>query len=71
MKRNRRYRRNAVTQDDMIYLGVAAVTAFGIGMIIGRKHAVQETAAATAGLGAYFINPVVQPIHGIGSYVAV
>lgn len=64
--RRRSYRRNSITSDDMLHLGVAAVAAFGLGMILGRKRAVQETAAATAGLGAYFIDPMNVPINGLG-----
>jgi hypothetical protein len=68
MKRRRRsYRKNAITSDDMMHLAFAGVTGIAIGFIMARK-----SQPAIAGLGAYFHDPVFQPIHGLGSnYVRV
>ncbi len=62
MERRRSYRKNAITSDDMLHLLFAGVAGVALGLIMGRK-----SAPATAGLGAYFHDPVFQPIHGLGS----
>ena len=65
MKR-RRYRRNAITSDDMLHLAFAGVTGIALGFIMARR-----TQPATAGLGAYFRDPVFTPINGLGNYVRI
>lgn len=67
--RRRSYRRNSVTTDDMLYLGVGAIAVFGLGMIIGKKQG--QASVATAGLGAYYQNRMNIPISGLGGYVQV
>ena len=64
MRKARRYRRNAITSDDMLHLAFAGVTGIALGFIMARK-------SATAGLGAYYQDPVNLPISGLGNYVRV
>lgn len=68
MKRRRRsYRRNAISSDDILHLMFAGVTGVALGFIMARK-----SSGPTAGLGSYFVDPVFQPINGLGSnYVRV
>lgn len=67
MRKARRYRRNAITSDDMLHLAFAGVTGIALGFIMARK----SQTAATAGLGAYYQDPVNLPISGLGNYVRV
>ncbi len=62
MKRRRRsYRRNAITNEDMMHLAFAGITGIALGFIMARRG------QATAGLGAYFHDKRFIPINGLGS----
>ncbi len=71
MKR-RRMRKNAMTSDDMMHIGIAAVAGIGIGFIIAKSKAPTISVAGLRGLGAYFHDPVNIPFSGLGTnYVSV
>ncbi len=70
MKR-RRMRRNAMTSDDLLYMGVAAVAGIGIGFVIAKAKTPTVAVSGLRGLGAYFHDPVNIPFSGLGTnYVA-
>lgn len=65
-RRRRRMRRNAVTTDDMLHMGIAAAAGIGIGLIIAKASG-PEPVAGMRGLGAYFHDPVNIPFSGLGT----
>jgi len=67
MKRRRKYRRNAMTSDDMIHMGIAAAAGLGLGFVIFKAKAPTVSVAGLRGLGAYFHDPVNIPFSGLGS----
>jgi hypothetical protein len=78
MKRRRKYRRNAVTSDDLLHLIFAGVAGVALGLIMGRKSSNSTSGigeffrSPMNGLGAYFHDPVNLPVSGLGNnYVRV
>lgn len=80
MKRRRKYRKNAITSDDLLHLIFAGVAGVALGLIMGRKSSTSTAGVGeffrspmpTAGLGAYFHDPVNLPVSGLGNnYVQV
>jgi hypothetical protein len=70
MKRRRRMRRNGLTTDDMLHMGIAAAAGIGIGFVL-FKPKTTISVAGLRGLGAYFHDPVNIPFSGLGTnYVA-
>lgn len=64
-------RRNAMTSDDMLHIGIAAAAGIGIGLVIAKAKAPTISVAGLRGLGAYFHDPVNIPFSGLGTnYVA-
>ncbi len=69
--RHRRMRKNAMTTDDLLYMGVAAAAGIGIGFVLFKPKATISV-AGLRGLGAYFHDPVNIPFSGLGTnYVSV
>ena len=65
------FRKNHWSTEDKMLATVGIVAAVGVFVVMKQKRAAVAT-AGLRGLGAYFINPVVQPISGLGSnYVSV
>lgn len=65
MKRRRRLRRNAMTSDDLLHMGIAAVAGIGLGFVIAKAKT--PAVAGLRGLGAYFHEQRNIPISGLGS----
>lgn len=65
-------RRNGITTDDMLHMGVAVAAGIGIGFVIFKPKPAVAPVSGLRGLGAYFHDPVNVPFSGLGTnYVPV